>query len=46
MVDAENRKISKLNIAVDTHKKNNDKNFMTILSAAKDRGLNSYLYLK
>ena len=44
MDDAEKRKVPKLRIAVDTHKKNNNKNFRTILSAVKDRGLISYLY--
>ena len=47
MEDAEKRKISKLRLAMETDQENDNKDFLTISSVAKDReGLISYMYLK
>ena len=47
MDNAEKRNISKLKIAVEIDQENNNKDFWTILFAAKDRGgLILYLYFK
>ena len=47
MDNAEKRNISKIKIAVEIDQENNNKDFWTILFAAKDRGgLILYLYLK
>ena len=47
MDNAEKRNISKIKIAVEIHQENNNKDFWTILFAAKDRGgLILYLYFK
>ena len=47
MDNAEKRNISKIKIAVEIDQENNNKDFWTILFAAKDRGGHSlYLYLK
>ena len=47
MDNAEKRNISKIKIAVEIYQENNNKDFWTILFAAKDRGgLILYLYFK